>query len=59
MNLLKLFHFLVLMGSPLIVLIGYLIFLSPFPDVIRMSVSTVSFLAQLGSGILCKQNVFI
>ena len=28
-------------------------FLSPFLDVIRMSMSTASFLAQLGSGILC------
>ena len=31
---------------------------SKFPDVIRMSVSTVSFLAQLDSGILCLMNTF-
>ena len=30
-----------------------MIFLSPILDVTRMSMSTVSFLAQLGSGILC------
>ena len=30
-----------------------MIFLSPFLDVTRMFMSTVSFLAQLGSGILC------
>ena len=31
----------------------FMIFLSPFLDVTRMSMSTVSFLAQLDSGILC------
>ena len=36
--------------------IGYLIFLLPFLDVIRMSMSTISFLAQLDSGILYLQN---
>ena len=35
------------------ILIDCMIFLSPFLDVTRMSMSTVSFLAQLGSGILC------
>ena len=34
-------------------------FLSPFLDVIRMSMSTVSFFAQLNSGILCPQNAFL
>ena len=34
------------------------IFLSPFLDVTRMSMSTVSFLGQLDSGILCLQNAF-
>ena len=39
--------------SLLVILIDCMIFLSPFFDVTRMSMSTVSFLAQLGSGILC------
>ena len=34
-------------------------FLSPFLDIIRMSMSTVSFLAQPGSGIFCRQNAFL
>ena len=34
-------------------------FLSPFLDVKRMSMSSVSFLAQLGSGILCLKNAFL
>ena len=46
-------HFLFLEGSLLIILIDCMIFLSPFLDVTRMSMSTVSFLAQLNSGILC------
>ena len=33
-------------------------FLSPFLDVTRMSMSTVSFLALLNSGIFCLQNAF-
>ena len=32
-----------------------MIFVSPFLDVTRISVSTVSFLAQLDSGILCLE----
>ena len=32
---------------------------SPFLDFARMSMSTVSFLAQLDPGILCQQNVFL
>ena len=47
------FHFLFLEGGLLIILIDCMIFLSPFLDVTRMSMSTVSFLAQLNSGILC------
>ena len=31
--------------------------LSPLPDIIRMSTSTISFLVQLDSGIVCLQNV--
>ena len=30
------------------ILIDYMVFLSPFPGATRMSMSTVSFLAQLG-----------
>ena len=37
----------------LVILIDCLIFLSPFVDVTRMSMSIVSFFAQLDSGILC------
>ena len=44
---------LVLEGDLLVILIDCMIFLSPFLDVTRMSMSTVSFLAQLDSGILC------
>ena len=32
---------------------------SPFLDVKRISMSTVSFLAQLNSGILCPHNAFL
>ena len=52
-NWLNWFHFLILEGGLLVILIDCMIFLSPFLDVRRMSMSTVSFLAQLGSGILC------
>ena len=44
---------LILEGDLLVILIDCMIFLSPFLDVTRMSMSTVSFLAQLDSGILC------
>ena len=40
-------------GDLLVILIDCMIFLSPFLDVTRMSMSTVPFLAQLDSGILC------
>ena len=40
-------------GVLLVILTDRMIFLSPFLDVTRISVSTVSFLAQLDSGILC------
>ena len=39
--------------SLLVILIDCMIFLSPFLDATRMSMSTVSFLTQLNSGILC------
>ena len=53
LNCLNSFHFLILEGGLLVILIDCMIFLSPFLDVTRMSMSTVSFLAQLDSGILC------
>ena len=46
-------------GSTFFILLDCMIFLSPFLDVTRMSTSTVSFLAQLDSGILCLQNAFL
>ena len=52
-NWLNWFHFPFLEGGLLVILIDCMIFLSPFLDVTRMSMSTVSFLAQLDSGILC------
>ena len=47
------FLFLILVVGLLIILIDCMIFLSPFLDVTRMSMSIVSFLAQLDPGILC------
>ena len=44
---------LILEGGLLVILRDYMIFLSPFLDVIRMSMSTVSFLEQLDYKILC------
>ena len=58
MNWLNCFYFLISMGDTLAILIGCMIFLSPFLDVIRTSMSAVSFLAQLYCGILCLQNAF-
>ena len=49
----KLAQLVFLEGGLLVILIDCMIFLSPFLDVTRMSMSTVSFLAQLNSGILC------
>ena len=43
-------------GDLLIILVDCMIFLSTSLDVTRMSMSTVSFLAQLDSGIICVQN---
>ena len=44
-NWLNWFHFLFLKVGLLVILIDCMIFLSPFLDVTRMSISTVSFLA--------------
>ena len=52
LNWLNWFHFLFLEGGLLIILIDLLVFLSPFLDVTRMCMSTVSFLTQLGCGIV-------
>ena len=46
-------HFLFLEGGLLVILIDCMIFLSPFLDVARISMSKVFFLARLNSGILC------
>ena len=51
------FHFLILEEGLLVILIDCMIFLSPFLDVTKMSMSTVSFLAQLNSGILCTYKM--
>ena len=53
LNWLDWFHLLILEGGLLVILIDYMILLSPFLDIRRMSMSTVSFLTQLDSGILC------
>ena len=53
------FNFLILEGGLLNILMDCIIFLSPFVDVTRMSKSTVSFLAQLDSGIICLWNGFL
>ena len=52
LNWLNWFHFLILEGALLFIQIDCMIFLSPLLDVTKMSMSTVSFLSQLGSGIL-------
>ena len=52
-NWLNCFHFLFLEIGLLVILIACMIFLPPFLDVRRMSISTVSFPAELDSGILC------
>ena len=59
LNWLNWFHFLSLGGGLLFILIDCMIFLSPFLDVTRISMPTVSFLAQLDSGILCLWNAFL
>ena len=60
LNLMNWFHFAIFVGDLLIIVIGCMVFLSPFLDVvIRMFMSIVSFFVQLGSGILYLQNVFL
>ena len=50
------FDFILLVAGPLVILTDYMTFLSPFLDVIRMS---MSFLAHLDSGILSLLNAFL
>ena len=45
--------------SLLVILIDCMTFLSPFLDLRGMSILRVSFITQLGSGILCLQNAFL
>ena len=47
------FHFLIPEVGLLVILIDFMIFLSPFLDVARISMPTVSFFTYLGSEILC------
>ena len=47
------FHFLILVAGLLVILIDYMIFLSLFLDGLKISMSAVSFLLQLGSGNIC------
>ena len=48
------FHFVILVGGPLVILIECMIFLSALLDVLKMSMSTVFLRAQLDSAILQK-----
>ena len=59
LNWLNWFHFLIFLAIPLVILIGCMIFVSPFLVVIRISMSTVPFLAQLEPGILYPQCAFL
>ena len=52
-------HFLILEGGLLVILLECMTFLSPFLGVTRVFMSTVSFLGQLDSGILCLWNAFL
>ena len=54
LNWLNWFQFLSLEGGLLVILIDCMIFLSQFEDATWMSMSTVPFLAQIDTGILCQ-----
>ena len=58
-NWLNWFRFLFLEEGLLIILIDCIIFLSTFRDDTRMSMSAVSLLPQLDSGILHLYNIFL
>ena len=53
LNWLNWFHFFILEEGLIFILIACMTCLLPFPYVTKMSMSTVSFLAQLNSGIIC------
>ena len=53
LNWLNWFHFRILEGVALVILIDCMIFQSAFLDVTRMPMSTVSFVAKLDCGIIC------
>ena len=53
LNWLNWLHLLILKGGLLVILIDCMILLSAFVDVTRLTMSTVYFLTQLESGILC------
>ena len=60
LNWLNWFHFLIVLElGQFVILIDCIIFLSPFVDVTRLSMSTVSFLAQLDFGILYMIEYFL
>ena len=52
------FYFFSFVGGRLVILIDCM-FLSPYLDVTSMSMSAVSFLAQVDTGILCLNNAFL
>ena len=60
LNWLNWFHFLIVLElGQFVILIDCIIFLSPFLDITRLSMSTVSFLAQLDFGILYMIEYFL
>ena len=59
LNCLNWVHFLILVAGPPVTLIDCMVFVLPCLTVIRMFLSTISFLTQLGSGIICLQNLFL
>ena len=48
------FHFLNIEGGLLVILIDCMNFMAPFLDVMSISLSTVLFLTQLNSGVICQ-----
>ena len=56
LNWVKWLYFLILVAGPLIILLGCMIFLSLFPNVIRMSMWTAFFHAQIQFEIFCLQS---
>ena len=52
------FHFFILVGGSIVILMGCKFFLPPFLDVKKMSMSTLAFLTYLDFGIYRLKNVF-